>query len=306
MIVKFRSESKELKLLRSLDSRMKLSVKDKNHFENLEKGFKGEKKFDDWIEEFFHNDCLILNDLLFDMNNTIFQVDSLLMSSDKALLIEVKNFEGDHYIEAERWYMSNGIEIQNPLHQVKRAETNLRRIFQAIGCNVPIESYLLFINPNFHLYQAPRNTPIIFPTQLNRFMKKLNKPSPPLKEIHHKFAERLVSLHLNDPPYKRLPIYSYDQLEKGIVCGSCFSFFEDFQTNRKDVICKECGYKENVKSAILRSVDEFRLLFPKENITTHAIHDWCKVIKAKKVIWRILTNNFKVIGQSRSTYFVDL
>lgn len=282
---------------------MKLSVKDRNYFENLDKGYKGELMYDEWMEKHLQNNYLIINDLLLEINNTIFQIDSLLLSSNKILQIEVKNFEGDHYIEGDRWYRSNGTEIQNPLMQVERAESNLRRIFQFIGRNIPIESYLLFINPNFHLYQAPRNTPIIFPTQLTRFMEKLNKPTPPLLEAHHQFAEKLISLHLMESPYKRLPVYRYEQLEKGITCGRCHSFFSEFHTNRKAVICKECGYIENVKSAILRSVEEYRLLFPERKTTTNAIFEWCKVVRSKKVIWGILTNNYKVIGQSRSTYF---
>lgn len=306
MILKTRTEPLELKLLRSLNSRMALSVKEKNHFENLDKGYKGEQKFDQWMRDYLRNNCLILNDLLYETNHTIFQIDSLLVSFDKVYQIEIKNFEGDYYIEDDRWYSSNGIEIQNPLLQVERAESSLRRIFQAIGRKVPIESYLIFINPDFHLYQAPRNTSIIFPTQLNRFMSKLNKPTPPLTNNHHAFAEKLVSLHLKDSPYKRLPVYSYDQLEKGITCERCHSFFEAFPTNRKDVTCKVCGHMENGKSAILRSVEEYRLLFQDRKVTTNAIHEWCKVIQSKKVIWQNLTNNYKVVGQSKSTYFTEL
>jgi hypothetical protein len=103
MIIKPRDESKELKLLRSLNGRMNLSVKEANYYWNLEKGFRGEKKFDEWSEKLSY-DWLVVNDLLLECNNTVFQIDTLLISQETIYLFEVKNFEGDFFIDTDRWY----------------------------------------------------------------------------------------------------------------------------------------------------------------------------------------------------------
>jgi hypothetical protein len=51
MIIKPRSESLELIIFRILNQRMSLSPEQKNYYDNLEKGFEGEKQFDLFLEE---------------------------------------------------------------------------------------------------------------------------------------------------------------------------------------------------------------------------------------------------------------
>lgn len=60
--------SKELKILRCLKLRASLTEKEENYYSNLEKGFEGELKFNDWLNV-LTNDAILLNDLLFQINN---------------------------------------------------------------------------------------------------------------------------------------------------------------------------------------------------------------------------------------------
>lgn len=296
MISKPRFESEELKLLRCLNTRKKLSIPESNYYLNLEKGFIGEQKFDLWLEN-LSNDWLILNDLLLESNNTVFQIDTLLISQETIYLFEVKNYEGDFYMEGDRWYTLSKAEIKNPLLQLKRSESLFRRLLQDLGYNTLIESYVIFINPDFHLYQAPLNYPIIFPTQLNRFFNKKNMTSFRLTDRHVKIADQLISMHLKESPYMRSHEYVYDELEKGISCGLCHSFIEE------TLVCAKCGYKEDNTSAVLRSVEEFKLLFPDKPITVDGMQEWCKVISSKKVIRRILSSKFKLRGHGKSACY---
>lgn len=301
MIMKPRSESEELKLLRCLNLRMDLSAKEANYYRNLEKGFEGEKKFDVRLEN-LSDHWLVLNDLLLESNNTLFQIDSSLISHKTVYLFEVKNYDGDFFIDNDRWYTISGAEIKNPLLQLERSESLFRRVLQNLGFNFTIKSYLIFINPHFHLYQAPLNLPAIFPAQLNRFMKKMEMESSKLNEKHSKLAEQLLSLHLNEYPYIRMPDYHYDQMKKGIACVSCHSFNNDLR--EKTLVCKECGCRENADTAVLRSVKEFKNLFPDKKITTTAVHEWCEVVKSKKSIRRILSKNFKPMARGRSSHYL--
>ena len=161
MIAKQRKETDELKLFRCLNLRMDLTMKDANHYLFLEKGFEGEKKFDFMLEA-LSDDLLIVNDLLLEYNKTVFQIDTLLIYYDTISVFDVKNNEGDYYIEGEDWYTPSGNHMNNPLHQKDRCESLLRRLLQDLGYNIPIESNLVFVNPEFYLYQAPRNLPILF------------------------------------------------------------------------------------------------------------------------------------------------
>ncbi len=183
MIIKSREEPLELKILRSLNSRMDLSAKDKHHYHNLEKGYKGELIFDEWLTA-ISNERLVLNDLLFELNNTICQIDSIVIKTKSIYLFEVKNYEGDYFIEDDRWYSLPKSEINDPLLQLKRTESLIRRLCQDIGCKASIESFLVFVNPDFHLYQAPLHLPIIFPGQLNRFINNEKKKPSKITETH--------------------------------------------------------------------------------------------------------------------------
>lgn len=300
MILKTRTESDELKLLKQLDTRMDLSNQLKQYYSNLEKGYEGELKFDRWLEN-VQNEHFIINDLLLNFSNTVFQIDSLLITNERIYLFEVKNYEGDYYIENDLWYSIKGNEIKDPLLQLKRSESLLRTFIQTLNLNFSIEAYLVFINPEFTLYQTPLNFPAIFHSQLNRFIQHINTNSIKLQNKHTVLANYLISHHLIDSPFTRLPDFQYEQLQKGITCASCGLFMKVMSV--KNVRCNNCCSIEKVDSAVMRNVEQFVLLFPTEKITTNIIHDWCKIIESKKTIRRILTKHLKFVGFGRHTYF---
>jgi Nuclease-related domain len=300
LIVKPRQVSDELKIMRILNARMELTEKDKQNYLNLEKGFEGELKFDALMGN-LQQERLILNDLLLEKNTTKFQIDSFHIAQAILYHFEVKNFEGDYYIEKDRFYTYSGKEILNPLHQLRRTETLLRQFLQHLGYSFQVESYLIFVNPSFTLYQAPKDPSIIFPTQLDRFLLKMNQaPSSNLNTRHTRLAEQLLSLHQIDDPYKRLPGYSFEGVRKGICCGSCHSF--ELSVSGRKLVCDDCGYQEDIDMAVLRSVGELGLLFPDAKITTGIMYEWCRVISIK-TIRRVLIQNLIQIGNKRWVYF---
>lgn len=300
MLIKPRYEPVELKILRFLNTRMNLSPKEAGYFLNLEKGFEGELIFDKWLENLSDN-WLIMNDLLLEANNSTFQNDSIVISPETIYLFEVKNFEGDYYIKDEKWYTLSGTEIKNPLLQLKRSESLFRRLLQDLRFSFSVEAFVVFVNPNFFLYQTPMKLPIIFPNQIQGFIKNFNLRTPKQTSKTTKFVENLSSVLLKENPYRNLPKYTYDQLRKGITCSSCYAVVSRF--NRDNLICKKCGKTEGIDSAVLRSIEEFRFLFPDKKITTSSIYDWCKVIESKKTIRRILIKNFPLMKHGQSAYF---
>ncbi|WP_332249037.1 nuclease-related domain-containing protein [Bacillus sp. J33] len=116
MHYKFRNKAAELLLLKSLRTRMSLSDKEEQHYLNLKKGYEGEILFDLWTNK-LESDCYILNDLLLKLNNTLFQIDSLVIFSECIYIFEVKNYEGDYFYESDRFYKKPKREITNPLNQ---------------------------------------------------------------------------------------------------------------------------------------------------------------------------------------------
>lgn len=303
MIVKTRTEPRELRLFRALNSRMDLSTKDETYYSNLEKGYQGELQFDEWLLSAAEGG-LILNDLLLEMNNTLFQIDSVLITAYIVYLFEVKNFEGDFVAEGDQWFTASKTEIKNPLLQLKRNEQLFRRLLQELGCKTKIQSHLIFINPEFQLYQAPLNLPAVFHPQLNRFAAPLKKDtSLKLSSAHTKLADRLAAAHLDKSPFSSVPEYGWEGLRKGIGCRGCGVLYEYF--DGKNLKCNYCGGKESYATAIIRAAEEYKLLFPDRKVTTNGIYEWCEVIKCNRTIRKALSSHYDLKGHGYSSHFIE-
>ncbi|QQK80576.1 NERD domain-containing protein [Salicibibacter cibi] len=170
MNLKPRETPGELKVLRMLRARMTLP--DDQHYLNLEQGYAGEQIMDGWLEG-LSNDCLLIDDLLLEQNRRIFQIDSLLVFQEKIYMLDAKHSAGDFYIDGDKWKAISGTEIQDPLLQMKRSITLLRKLLQQLRINLPIGYFLVFTHPEFYLYNAPPDLPAVFRPQVPRFLKKL-------------------------------------------------------------------------------------------------------------------------------------
>ncbi|CAM5210835.1 Nuclease-like protein OS=Ureibacillus acetophenoni OX=614649 GN=SAMN05877842_1129 PE=4 SV=1 [Ureibacillus acetophenoni] len=248
--------------------------------------------------------CLILNDLLLESNKKTFQIDTLIISSNKVYFYEVKNNEGDHYYESDKIYKFPKVEIANPINQLSRSDTLLKQLILSLGYNIPIEGLVVFINPEFTLYQSPLNKPFLYPTQIKHYLKQLDSITSKITSKHRELADKLITLHrinVKERKYSNLPEYQYVELRKGITCAMCESF--SISLNGRSCICNTCGHVEKLTFAVIRSVREFKKLFPEEKITTNKIHDWCKIVDSKRRIRRILENNFNTVGVHQWTYY---
>lgn len=303
MVIKPYQEPMVLRIKRCLNQRMEPAPDVKQYYLNLEKGCEGEQKLAVLLED-LPNHILVLHDLLLESGNTAFQVDALLLAPHEIHFFEAKNYEGDFYIDSEKWYTTAGKEIQNPVLQLNRSESLLRQWLRKNGSSYPVKGRVIFTHPEFTLFQAPLTLPIVLPTQLNRYINKLK--TIPIKPSHYmkKLAEKFVDEHINESPYKRLPQYKFEELRKGIICGKCGSFLTSLAKKNK-IVCYDCRYEDAIDASVMRTVEEFRLLFPNKRITTPVIHEWCKVIDSQKMIRRILYENFIAKGYGRHTHFVD-
>ncbi|MGX1194852.1 nuclease-related domain-containing protein [Metabacillus sp. SLBN-84] len=295
-------ENRELLVYRSLNARSMLDEEALNQLRNLEKGFEGEKYFEQWLIE-KGGDGIVLSDLLFEISGSFVQIDSLFIKPDKMYVFNVKNSEGDYFAEEERWSTPAKKEMKNPLLQLKRSEALLTRLLQDQSIKFPLEPFVVFVNHRFHLYNAPMDQPIIYHPQLNRFAEKLNHKPGRLTGFHDMLAKKLLDSHVEEYPFLKLPGYGFEGLEKGIICPKCLLLYTLF--NNRNFICSNCKTTEPLLPAVLRAIGEFRLLFPEKRITTDQIHEWCKLVLSKKTIRKILYAHFEHIGRGRSSHFVD-
>lgn len=295
--------SKELDILSRLQLRMNLAPQDQLNYDNLVKGLHGEQAFYTILKRDLLVDGLILNDLLLKHLESEFQIDCLLICRKTVYLFEIKNYEGDFFLQNHNWYVAQTKkEIRDPLMQLKRSEFLLRQLLNHLGYTYEIKPYIIFINKRFLLYQAPLNARLIFRPQLHRFIRKINTTALPVVDEQKKLAQQLMANTINKSAYERLPAYDYNKLKKGITCLSCSAFLSAHGI--RTFKCKQCGLKERIPSAILRNTVDFNMLFPNKKITTSGVHDWCGGLVSKKVIRGILSIYLKTVSGGRFTHYV--
>lgn len=295
-------ESGELLLLRSLAWRMDLGAEGFRRLEQLQRGYEGELAFYRFVQEKFNGGGIFLFDFLFEWGGRSFQVDSLLIANNEVRLFEVKNFEGDYFIQDEGWFsLRTKKEIANPLLQLRRSDHLFRGLLSQLASRYSVRSSLAFVNPRFFLYGAPVQLPALFPGQFGRFFDQLNKGAGVVTDFHRELAEKLVACHIEDNPFERVPKYGFDELKKGVPCQECGVFMG--RKTRYYLICPFCKSLESNEKAICRLALELILLFPDIDISSSKLYRWCGELFSLNTIRKTLKKHFIYVKKGRSSYF---
>lgn len=300
MFYKQRVKSKSLTILEILVGRMQFSQTDFRKYQNQKTGFEGEQKFDEMLEQ-LECDCLILNDLELPFNTSTFQIDSLIITAYKIYILEVKNYQGEFYMEENELYQRPNYKRSNPEKFLVRKEDYLSQVLQSKGYSYPIESKVIYINDEFTLLQAPLTSTILLPTQVPAYLRNLNSISTTITSVHKKLADTLIGMHIDDNGKRNIPEYTYEDLRKGIMCPSCGS--SAIQIHRKYCSCGNCGFRTTNTEKLIQCIDEFSSLFPDRKVTTDGIYQWCARIFSRKSIQRVLLQHYKTMGATKGAYY---
>lgn len=300
MILKERTKSISHLVLESLNYRMDLSFNEKIMYENQIKGFEGEQRFDDYINT-AQLPGLIINDLLMSTRDTYYQIDSLLITADHIYLYEVKNYSGICHYRDGSLFSDSGHALQNPLAQADRKRAYLYNLLLNIGYQTEITACVVYINADFYIYSLPANQSIIFSGQLPKHLRVLAEKTATTIDRVAPWADKLVSLHDSDYRPTNLPEYTFDKLQKGILCPECHSF--KYSASRQFRRCTVCGFQEKTAAAIHRTIEEFRLLFPGVAITKNVIYEWCGRDYSKSRIKDVLKLNYRTHFSGCGTFY---
>ena len=299
MAYKERNKPKLLRIYEILSTRMNLDRDDYLYYLNLQKGFEGECLFDEFTEP-LSSTCLVLNDLLLEHRNSSFQIDTLLVCADKLILFEVKNYEGVHTWGAEKFTKSTGTVLENPHLQLLKTKVKLEILLQSMSCQMKVEPYVVYVNPEFTLLGAQDNEFYLLPSQMQSFFRNMQMKSRPNAD-QRRLADALKNLHNPDYPANKMPEYHYEQLHKGLSCPKCKALTDAFAGHF--IHCQTCGERMNVKKLIKKNIDDFRILFPNQKVTTNRMLDWCGS-GDKDRIYRVLRENYLPKGKNHGRYYV--
>jgi hypothetical protein len=281
---------------------LRFSTEENLQFERLARGYEGEMLFARFLREELKQAHIPLFGIRLKVSGSECQFDCLLIFQHGIYLFEIKYHQGDYYMEGDQWFSAaTKKEVRNPLFQLRRSNLILNEFLSKNKFQCSVESQLVYNHPHFYLYQAPLDIPIIFLSHHDRFIRKLNQIPSSLNKWHHQIAEKLKCAHIVESTHEQLPDVDYDRLKKGVVCKSCGAFMK--KLNQRQFICTTCNRCEANEPAIVRSIKEFRFLFPERPLTVSNIMHWTNGLITDRSVHCYMDKHFIKINRWKSTYF---
>src|SRR5699024_9490795 len=260
-------------LLEVLQKRMLLPKSDKLMLERKHKGYMGEKRFATIVKDIIHQRFPVKYSSNLQKDNSHYQVDAMIFMQETIYLLELKNYYGDYIYKNGDFYLNHtNTRIRNPLHQLQRAEDLLRETLHDYAFYPHIQSIVVFVNPEFYLYQAPVQSNMIFPPQIKKFLFQLSKKASYPTIQTKAMIKMLENEHTDETNFNHVPNYTYKNIKKGFLCQNCSAVLQ--RANQKRMGCARCYQQEEVISVVLRSTFELYILFPELKITTGLIYEW--------------------------------
>lgn len=285
-----------------LNRKKKVTASESRQFERSFKGYLGEKSLASLLSQFESSKILPLYNLLYEINGSEFQIDTALVTYNRVYLLEVKNFFGDYIIENNKIYSLNKrTQIYNPVHQLERTEYMFKKLLAKLDITTNVTSYVVFINPHFVLYGAQVQSPFLFASQVDIFLKKIARQSRPLSQKEYILVEKLTQENIQVSMYDRLPEVQPSEIKNNIACVYCFNNIK--KDNSFYFFCPSCKKYFDNEEVILQTIYLRYTLFPQEEITVGNISEWCNGELSKHTIRRVLAKYFHVHRKGRYTLY---
>lgn len=296
-------EPTKLDVLRELDKRGALDGSDLDEYERLEKGYAGERKVLEYIEEFGRDHWMVLRNVWFEHFGR-FEGDIVLATRAQHYTIEVKHYSGNIVFE-DGICKRNGVKIgQNAIAQTQKVAINYQSMLTQNGMKVPVTGITIFTGDHCHVTVEDEinGVEVLMLNQLREFLWQI------AREEDHYYAPSRVDQRVFDiieqyeieNPFRVQPVSDEvkKKIQPGIICAHCGSF--DIELVRHYFIC-DCGMHEPRETAIVRTICEYGVIHFDEDLTTSGLEEFFGGLFHARTIKRILNKYFNKIGATKGT-----
>ncbi|WP_404462484.1 nuclease-related domain-containing protein [Sutcliffiella horikoshii] len=313
MIVKERDFPVNLLFLQAIERRL-----DENHpsmprvkelIAKQLKGYKGESSIDYPLSILPDQDFHILHSVSLQFQYQNFHIDTLLLSSNFILLLEVKNMGGSIHFDRKfnqltQTYMGNVKYYQCPIIQVSNQERLLKQWIEQFDLPpITFTSFVVISNPSCMIQVDPgdksTNQKVIhghfLPTKIEQKQVISNKQILSTQEIQN-LSSIIIKHHKSKPTLtlKQLNIHP-TELSLGVQCSYCLA--SPMQRTHSFWCCPKCNNKS--KDAHIPALSDYCLLF-NETISNKEAREFL-LVPSTNVMKRILTSTgLQTIGNTRS------
>ncbi|MGE8203542.1 nuclease-related domain-containing protein [Heyndrickxia sp. NPDC080065] len=201
-------------------------------------GYRGEQTLKYYLEFIPDNDYYIFHNIRLKCGVHIFQIDTLILTPNFILIIEVKNYSGTlifekHSDQLIRIYQNKEEIFPNPIFQVQRHQIQLERLLKQYNLpTLPIEHIVIISNSSTQIKTSQNNLQIyekvLHPEKIISKMEELINRYKEIKIKPHtlkKISQLLHSKHIPDiPNITKLFEIPKHEIIKGIQCPSCLNY----------------------------------------------------------------------------------
>lgn len=271
---------------------------------NLNSGYAGELEFIEWFERYRPSNWWLVTDYWFDMGSRM-QIDDLLISNQRWIVVDVKNYHG--VFRYEKGVCSlNGYAFDNDIFASLEMKTvRIRKMVAGIHPDIQVDSAMIFIGEHCQVeLDCVPKAQVVLRNQLKQFLESLEYTDPLPQWLQNKIDHQLAFYRTDPrPPDVALVPEQFAGLQKGICCEGCGRY--DVEVGKKWVRCLTCGAEQSIGQAVCRLAVEIRYLFyyyPKM-VTTANVYELCGRRLSHRTIRKYLTQEFKVSHRGIGSYY---
>ncbi|TCN19855.1 nuclease-related domain-containing protein [Mesobacillus foraminis] len=278
-------------------------------------GYKGELNIDYYLTLLPKENYFILHDLRLPHGDHFFQIDTLLICTRFALLLEIKNYSGtiffDQFTNQLIRTLNQKIEaFPCPLYQVKRQKLQLKQWLAGFGIlNLPIEHLVVMSNSssilqtnegNEHIFKGIIHGWKLIP-EIER-IDQLRKPFKIAPQALEKVAESLLNAHTPENPdiLKLFEIPAAD-IKIGVACPGCKSL--PMKRIRGSWYCEICRLRS--RDAHMKAINDYFLLF-QTGLTNRELREYLHITSSHVASDILSQMNIPFTGKRRDRVYYSL
>ncbi|WP_370048184.1 nuclease-related domain-containing protein [Lysinibacillus sp. RC79] len=312
MLLKKREVSLKQLTLEMLERRLPKSHPKSTYYQEMlnrtRAGYAGEQRVDqEWQEIYLEHVHYLLHDVVLkDEGVSIHQMDTLLMSQNFILIVEIKNIVGrveymeDHHQFIRVTYDGKVDGFRNPFDQVKRHARFLRQIFQKAGDHIPIIYMIVSANPNMIMTSSLSAQPIIHVSGLAEKVEQLfnqHQQAYLSEEILRELSKHILKMH---KPTQWTLDMKMDELKKGVLCSKCdYRFAMHYRQGKWQ--CENCGEVDN--QAFNNALKDYRYMYG-ELISNSSLQDFFGISCAKTVYKILKSLQLQEVGAKKDRKYI--
>lgn len=258
-------------------------------------GYHGEMEVDYHLKQFPHDKCFVLHNIRLQIRNIYFQIDTLIISENTIIILEVKNLSGVIEYDSELYQLvqynrDKKTALQDPILQTEIQKTHLQSWLQQFNLSIPIDYLVVSSNPST-IINIKQNDPAIYQKlirieSLHLHLNKLIEKYPvsalaprQIKKMTNSIVKEDVPLHPN--LIKRFNIQER-HLKRSISCPTCRQ--PTMLYTQKKWRCQECNTTaKNVHERYI--LDHFLLV---SNVITNGQCRKLLHINSQRVVYNFL------------------